>query len=235
MAETTTEIGSKLVTLSNLSDYSGQVKKALGGKVDKESGKGLTTNDYTTAEKEKLAGIAEGADAVSISRSATSGNKVGTITINGTATDLYAGAVTSVSGNAGSATKLATARAIDGVSFNGSAAITHYGTCSTAAATAEKAMAVNSFTLATGSRVVVKFTVANTAASPTLNVNGTGAKSIFYRGAAIATGILAANRVYEFVYDGTQYQLTGINAIAGYTLATDDEVTSVWENAAAAS
>lgn len=31
-------------------------------KVDKVSGKGLSTNDYTTAEKEKLAGIAEGAN-----------------------------------------------------------------------------------------------------------------------------------------------------------------------------
>lgn len=34
----------------------------LAGKVDKVSGKGLSTNDYTTAEKNKLAGIAEGAD-----------------------------------------------------------------------------------------------------------------------------------------------------------------------------
>lgn len=30
--------------------------------VEKETGKGLSTNDYTTAEKEKLAGIAEGAN-----------------------------------------------------------------------------------------------------------------------------------------------------------------------------
>lgn len=34
----------------------------LSGKVDKEEGKGLSTNDYTTAEKTKLAGIAEGAN-----------------------------------------------------------------------------------------------------------------------------------------------------------------------------
>ena len=49
----------------------------------------------------------------------------------------------------------------------------------------------------------------NTAASPTLNVNGTGAKPIVYRGSAIAAGYLAANRVYEFVYDGTNYALVG--------------------------
>lgn len=34
----------------------------LSGKVDKVAGKGLSTNDYTTAEKNKLAGIAEGAN-----------------------------------------------------------------------------------------------------------------------------------------------------------------------------
>lgn len=38
------------------------VDTALSGKVDKETGKGLSTNDYTTAEKTKLAGIAEGAE-----------------------------------------------------------------------------------------------------------------------------------------------------------------------------
>lgn len=35
---------------------------ALDNKVDKETGKGLSTNDYTTMEKTKLAGIAEGAE-----------------------------------------------------------------------------------------------------------------------------------------------------------------------------
>ena len=34
----------------------------LSGKVDKVAGKGLSTNDYTTDEKNKLAGIAEGAN-----------------------------------------------------------------------------------------------------------------------------------------------------------------------------
>lgn len=34
----------------------------LSGKVDKVAGKGLSTNDYTTAEKNKLAGIADGAN-----------------------------------------------------------------------------------------------------------------------------------------------------------------------------
>lgn len=85
----------------------------------------------------------------------------------------------------------------------------YYGECSTAAATAAKVVTCAAFTLAAGSRVIVKFTVTNTAASPTLNVNSTGAKAIQYRGAAITAGYLAANRTYEFVYDGTNWQLVG--------------------------
>lgn len=51
--------------------------------------KGLSENDFTDADKTKLDGIAEGATKVEIARNLTSGTKVGTITINGTATDLY--------------------------------------------------------------------------------------------------------------------------------------------------
>ena len=40
----------------------GAIYTALADKVDAEGGKGLSTNDYTTAEKQKLAGIAEGAN-----------------------------------------------------------------------------------------------------------------------------------------------------------------------------
>ncbi len=122
------------------------------------------------------------------------------------------GAVTATGGfkgKADTATKLATARTIDGVSFNGSANITHYGSCATEAATAAKVVACTGFALATGSRITVRFTVTNTSASPTLNVNGTGAKALRYRNAAIAAGYLAANRTYDFVYDGTYYQLVG--------------------------
>ena len=39
-----------------------QIDNKLSNKVDKETGKGLSTEDYTTAEKEKLAGIASGAE-----------------------------------------------------------------------------------------------------------------------------------------------------------------------------
>ena len=134
-----------------------------------------------------------------------------------------------LSRNATTATTLATSRAIDGVNFNGSAAISHYGTCSTAAGTVEKAVALSGFTLVTGARVTVKFTATNTAASPTLNVNSTGAKAIYYRGAAIGAGYLAANRTYEFIYNGTQYELLGdlnVNNLVTQTSVTDSSYTN---------
>lgn len=97
--------------------------------------------------------------------------------------------------------------------FGGTMALTRntafYGTCSTAAGTVAKTVAASGFVLATGAKIIVKFTATNTAANPTLNVNSTGAKPIFYRGAAISAGYLANKRVYTFVYDGTNYELIG--------------------------
>ncbi len=123
-----------------------------------------------------------------------------------------AGTAGTCTGNAATASKasiLTTPRKIDGVNFNAASDITHYGTCSTDAAIAAKVVSLSNFTLVTGSRIIVKFTVTNTATSPTLNVNSTGAKAIKYRGDAISAGYLAANRTYEFVYDGTNYILVG--------------------------
>lgn len=51
-----------------------KIKAALGGKVDVVSGKGLSTNDYTSAEKQKLSGIASGAQA----------NVIESVKVNGT-------------------------------------------------------------------------------------------------------------------------------------------------------
>ena len=72
------------------------VTSALATKVDKVQGKDLSTNDYTTAEKNKLAAI------------------------SGTNT----GDQINITGNAATATKLATPRTINGVSFDGSGDIT---------------------------------------------------------------------------------------------------------------
>lgn len=52
----------RVVTKEGLSWLWTKVKSALSGKVDKVNGKGLSTNDFTTAEQTKLAGIAAGAE-----------------------------------------------------------------------------------------------------------------------------------------------------------------------------
>ena len=88
----------------------------------------------------------------------------------------------------------------------------YYGTCSTAAATAEKAVTISAdqhFALFVGASITVKFTNTNTANNPTINVNGTGAASVVYGSGAITTGTLAkagtANYSMTYVYDGTNW------------------------------
>jgi hypothetical protein len=135
-----------------------------------------------------------------------------------------------LSGNASTASKaaqLTTARTIDGVSFNGTGNITHYGTCSTAAATAAKTVSVSGFALVTGASVRVKFANTNTASNPTLNVSNTGAKAIYSNGAAISPGTLSGNTVIEFVYDGTNYNMMGGGGTA-YNIPTQSGLGNIW-------
>lgn len=96
-----------------------------------------------------------------------------------------------------------------------SALASHYGTCATAAAAAAKVVTLPGFSLATGTAIAVKFTYGNTASSPTLNVNGTGAKSIaVYGSTAAGSGAWSAGEVVLFVYDGTRWVMNS-GAILG--------------------
>ena len=81
--------------------------------------------------------------------------------------------------------------------------------CATAAATAAKVANCPFFVLAKNSFILVRFTVTNTAANATLNVNSTGAKPIKYRNAPVNAGQLAANRAYLMVYDGANWAIVG--------------------------
>lgn len=80
------------------------------------------------------------------------------------------------------------------------------GTCTTAAATAAKTVSITGFSLYTGVTVAVQFQYANTAASPTLNVNSTGAKAIYTNGinAAYWTGSYAT---VVLTYDGSAWRV----------------------------
>ena len=103
-----------------------------------------------------------------------------------------------------------------------------YGTCSTAAATAAKAVSITGFTLCTGATVIVKFTYTNTATNPTLNVNSTGAKSLNNAPKIIA------NNTYEFRYNGSTWNCISVssvpqatkNSIGGIKTANDRSTSS---------
>lgn len=83
-----------------------------------------------------------------------------------------------------------------------------YGTCETANSTKAKVVVLEDFELFKGAQISVHFTYNNTASAPTLNVNGTGAKAIWARGAAIAaTYYWSANSTHTFTYDGTHWVL----------------------------
>lgn len=146
--------------------------------------------------------------------------------------------------DADSATKLSTARTVDGMSFDGTAALSHYGTCSTATDTNDKVATVDSgFALVAGARVSIKFTNACSASGTcykssttfpftgnvvtgnfmTLNVNGTGAKIIYISGEPAGEGFFRANELLDFEYDGTYWHCKnasciykGYNATYGY-------------------
>lgn len=267
-----------------------KIKELVATKVDKVEGKGLSSNDYTSDEKTKLAGIASGAQVNVLEGIQKNGdtvtitNKIANISVPTKTSDITndSGYITSsslpvatttspkmdgtasvgtetkwakgdhvhpsdtsrvpttrkVNGHAlsadvtitkediglgnvnntadvnkvvASAGKLTTAVNLEGASFDGSAGTSYYATCSTPAATAAKVATISgqTFNLITGARVIVKFTYANSAASSTLDVNETGAKPIYYNGAAIGKSVTDANGTYEFVYNGTQWELIG--------------------------
>lgn len=81
-----------------------------------------------------------------------------------------------------------------------------YATCSTASATAAKVAVCTGFKLTTGAAVLVKFSNTNSAASPTLNVNSTGAKPIVaYGTTAIQAYAWKAGQAVMVVYNGTSW------------------------------
>ena len=86
---------------------------ALAGKVDTETGKGLSSNDYTDAEKTKLAGIEAGANAYTLPAATTSalgGVKVGSnlaVDANGVLSGNYSNASSSAAGLMSAADKTA--------------------------------------------------------------------------------------------------------------------------------
>lgn len=88
----------------------------------------------------------------------------------------------------------------------------YWGTCTTGAATAAKVVTVSAaqnFRLEVGAMVTFKAPNTNTAQNPTINVNSTGAKPVFFDNAVITTGNLNKagqnGRPATYIYDGTNW------------------------------
>ena len=127
----------------NLKANTTDVNTALATKLDKVTGKELSTNDYTTAEKTKLAAIT-GTNTGDQDLSALATNTALALKANTTDVNTALNLKLDVTGNASSATKLATTRNINGVAFDGSVDITVTANAGTLTGTTLATNVVNS-------------------------------------------------------------------------------------------
>ena len=101
-----------------------------------------------------------------------------------------------------------------GVSIKGK--VNFYGTCGTAADTVAKTASITGFSLVSGAHVSIVFTNGISVASATLNINSTGAKPIYFNGAALQANMIRANARVLLAYDGTNYNVISGAAEAPY-------------------
>ena len=97
-----------------------------------------------------------------------------------------------------------------------------FGTTATAIGTAAKTATISGYTPAANDVLFLTLTSGNTATNPTLDINGGGAKAIKLAGQAVAVedAFSAAGAVWQMVYDGTAWNLTGVQTIAILATAT---------------
>lgn len=101
---------------------------------------------------------------------------------------------------------------VEGVKANSNAFITRYGICRTPANIAEKTVTISNveqFVLMEGSRITVKFTDTNYVENPSLSVNNSSSRPIYYRGYPVIAEALQANSTYDLVYNGLQWEIVG--------------------------
>lgn len=88
-----------------------------------------------------------------------------------------------------------------------------YGVCDTNATTAAKVVTIGNFILKTNGIVSVRFTSPIDAADATLNVSGTGAKTIKINGSNIQPGAVRAGNTVIFQYDGTYWNVVSVQGL----------------------
>ena len=92
-----------------------------------------------------------------------------------------------------------------------------FPTCTTAGGTAAKTVSISNFLLLPNCRISVLFQNAFTATNPTLSINSGAAIAIRHFGRAMEIGKVHANTILTMVYDGTYWQVVGIEGITGST------------------
>lgn len=222
-----------ILNLDGLDHLLDKLDEKFDKKVDIVSGKGLSTNDYTTDEKTKLAGIASGANKYSLptASSSTLGGVKTTSTVTSNSghiacpiidgvpyykdtNTIYSPATTSANGLMSSTDK---------ANLNTVMSTLTLATCSTARNVAAKVAMLANFVLKPGATIVVQFTDTTTAnpssGNLTLNVNNTGAKPIAYtRNGTIGAltyamaGAFYNNLAHVFTYNGTYWVCLSYNA-----------------------
>ncbi|MDQ0195810.1 hypothetical protein [Paenibacillus wynnii] len=229
--------GTDLVDIADLNGNMDILDTAVNGKVEKITGKQLSTNDYTATEKTKLAGIATGAN------NYTHPNHTGDVTSTGDGvTAIAAGVIVNADVNAAAgidATKIGTGTVsnaefgyLDGVTsaiqtqINTKTGIVDYVRQPGYAATAGTLSAYTATLTPAPTSVVEGFGITivpnvTNGASPTLNVNGLGAVALKdQKGVAYAAGKLLAGKPYMFRKVGTDF-LADSSGGAGDALAGD--------------
>lgn len=284
-------LGDLQASIGLLIDGEAQARaEADNGKVDKVSGKGLSTNDYTTNEKNKLAGIAANAE---VNQNAFSNVKVGSATIAADSKtdtlEIVGSGATTVTPDAtndkltisstdqsvtavgnhyapvedssaekdasgGAATQLPTAssgtlvQVVTGIKMDAKGHVVgvaskglwspdnnttytnpklgHGYASSTAGTSPAFTAAISNYTLngGNGGFIAIKFS-ADVPANATLNVQSTGAKSIYWNNAAIPAGVIQRGDTAILMYDGTRYQLLCVDR--SVQEMTDQEVTDL--------
>ena len=181
-------------TLSNSSVNPVQnkvVTVAIGNKVDKVSGKDLSTNDYTTTEKNKLSGIAANANNYSLPLASSI---------------VRGGVKTGYSKNGKNyPVQLSSEKMYVNVPWDG----VWFGVCGSKKADVAKVVDASGFQLNEGTRITVYFTWGNTAENITLNVGGTGAKAVLYKNSPVPANFIQIDCGIDMVHYAGAWRIIG--------------------------
>ena len=117
-------------------------------------------------------------------------------------------------GNADTTTALKDVRSIDGVNFDGTYNINHFGISSTASTTQEKVVTftdgiADKFVFTDGLIIAVRFTQENNADNPKLKIGTNTAMPMYYRSNVIPKKAIQADSTYAFVYNSGKFYLLG--------------------------